>query len=73
MAEDEATVHKILPSTLVKGGYLMIKKNPCWVTEITAKVGWMGGGVKTLRERRELVLVDSIQQVSLSHFACDTI
>lgn len=42
MAEDEVTVHKILPSTLVKGGYLMIKKNACWVTEITAKVCFNG-------------------------------
>jgi hypothetical protein len=34
----EEMTHLILPSRLVKGGYLIIKGNPCWVTEITSKV-----------------------------------
>ena len=38
MSEDDTLLHKILPAKLVKGGYLMIKGNPCWITEITAKV-----------------------------------
>jgi uncharacterized Zn finger protein len=48
---DRPTTHLVKPAELKKGDYVMIKGNPCYITEITAKVkgtGERGEGLRTV-------------------------